>query len=85
MMEKAKVLSEEAVKGAYESLKSHGYAPTVDTLLTQIIFDGNNGYWTYFDEMAHRLYGYRQGAILTDDEVTQAIQAFKTYKKWAEQ
>jgi hypothetical protein len=84
-MKIAQALNNKEIKDAYESLKAHGYTPTVDTLLTQIIFDGNNGCWTYFDEMAHRLYGYAQGAALTDKEVDQAIQAFKTYKKQVEQ
>lgn len=64
-----------------KAMKQDNLPINLNSLLFGIVYDGESGGWTYFDELAHRMTNKLQGAALTDDEIMATIKQFMEYRK----
>lgn len=64
-----------------KSMKQDNLPINLNSLLFGIVYDGESGGWTYFDELSHRMNNALQGVELTDDEIMTTINQFMEYVK----
>lgn len=69
------------LRSCVKAMKQDNLPVNLNSLLFGIVYDGESGGWTYFDELAHRMNNALQGVELTDDEIMTTINQFMKYVK----
>ena len=69
------------LRSCVKAMKQDNLSVNLNSLLFGIVYDGESGGWTYFDELAHRMNNALQGVELTDDEIVTTINQFMKYVK----
>lgn len=72
---------QQEIKFCVKAMKQDDLSINLNSLLFGIVYDGESGGWTYFDELAHRMANALQGVELTDDEIMTTINQFMEYVK----
>lgn len=69
------------LRSCVKSMKQNNLPINLNSLLFGIVYAGESGGWTYFDELAHRMNNALQGVELTNDEIMSTINQFMEYTK----